>query len=243
MIRMPQYSEKIIPKGKGIRGPKKYTVNHHLGVCWHWTSNKKVGAGAQNHLKFWHNTVYGAHYVVDSEEIIKTALHGDVVWHAGPSDAYTAYIKRKYPKGANLSLIGVELCVNSDGDWEKTYQNAVWLGAKLCREEGFDPYKDFVRHFDCTGKDCPQMWTKFKPGGEAVWKKFLDDVAAEIRGGMVKDMKDIIGRWSQGDIEYLEKKGIVKGDPQGNFNPDQPITREEVAVIVARAVKYVKGEK
>lgn len=42
------------------------------------------------------------------------------------------------------------------------------------------------------------------------------------------------GYWAAGAIEYLAKKGLMKGDNNGKFNPSAKITRAEMAVIVAR---------
>ncbi|AOQ24726.1 hypothetical protein MTAT_04750 [Moorella thermoacetica] len=50
---------------------------------------------------------------------------------------------------------------------------------------------------------------------------------------------DVINHWAQRDIEWLAQKGLVKGDDNGNFRPDAPATRAELAVMVKRAIDYV----
>lgn len=55
----------------------------------------------------------------------------------------------------------------------------------------------------------------------------------------VKNMSkfnDIDGHYAKNHIEKLADYGIVNGDGKGNFNPDNPITRADVAVIVANAL-------
>lgn len=48
--------------------------------------------------------------------------------------------------------------------------------------------------------------------------------------------KDVDGTaWYADDIAKAVKAGILKGDGAGNANPDLPITRQEAAVILARA--------
>jgi len=50
---------------------------------------------------------------------------------------------------------------------------------------------------------------------------------------------DMQGHWAQKDVEWLAREGLIKGDEQGNFNPDRPMTRAEGAVLVRRAIDYV----
>ena len=45
--------------------------------------------------------------------------------------------------------------------------------------------------------------------------------------------------WAAGSIEKLAKLGIIKGDGQGNFRPDEPITRAEDAVLHDRMLEYI----
>ena len=49
---------------------------------------------------------------------------------------------------------------------------------------------------------------------------------------MFKDVQT--DRWSYKDIEKMFLSGIMAGDPDGNFRPDDNITREEVAAVMAR---------
>ena len=52
--------------------------------------------------------------------------------------------------------------------------------------------------------------------------------------------KDTTGHWAQAQIEQLAKLGILGGYPDGTFKPDAPITRAEVAAIIARAMAAKK---
>lgn len=45
---------------------------------------------------------------------------------------------------------------------------------------------------------------------------------------------DINGHWAEGDIMALFKNGVVKGDENGNYNPDSNITRVEFVAILER---------
>jgi hypothetical protein len=61
------------------------------------------------------------------------------------------------------------------------------------------------------------------------------------------EFKDIKGRWSEDYINYMVDKGYMKGYEEGQpgpeddlFRPDRPMTREEVATVLARMDGFVK---
>lgn len=45
---------------------------------------------------------------------------------------------------------------------------------------------------------------------------------------------DIIGHWAEAQIRAVIDAGIMVGRDSGNFEPNQPITRAEVAVVAER---------
>ena len=45
-------------------------------------------------------------------------------------------------------------------------------------------------------------------------------------------------RWSAEAIDEAVKDGIIAGFPDGTFAPDQPLTREQIAVIWSRMKRY-----
>ncbi|MBE7039296.1 MAG: S-layer homology domain-containing protein [Ruminococcaceae bacterium] len=49
--------------------------------------------------------------------------------------------------------------------------------------------------------------------------------------------EDVTNHWAKDYIVYLEKEGIIKGYDTGKFEPDWGITREELAVVMIRALK------
>ena len=55
------------------------------------------------------------------------------------------------------------------------------------------------------------------------------------------NFSDIKGHWAEEYINSLKKKGIVKGDSFGNFNPEAKITRAELVAMVIRALGISEG--
>ncbi|MDO5708023.1 MAG: S41 family peptidase [Andreesenia angusta] len=47
---------------------------------------------------------------------------------------------------------------------------------------------------------------------------------------------DIDGYWGKAEIEYLSEKNMIKGYPDGRFNPQGSLTREESSAIISRYI-------
>jgi N-acetylmuramoyl-L-alanine amidase len=65
-------------------------------------------------------------------------------------------------------------------------------------------------------------------------------IGVKIIQEVLSMFKDVpANHWAAGSIERLAKLGIIKGDEQGNFRPDQPITRAEVVALLDRVLKLL----
>ena len=49
---------------------------------------------------------------------------------------------------------------------------------------------------------------------------------------------DVTSKQNQEAIEVLQAVGIMVGDNNGNFNPDQKVTRNEMAVVMSNLMDY-----
>lgn len=57
-------------------------------------------------------------------------------------------------------------------------------------------------------------------------------------------LKDISGHWARSNIEKLVSLGAINGYPDGNFKPDNTITRAEFVVVLVKAFKLeARGDK
>lgn len=124
-------------------------------IVIHETDNFEAGVGAANHAKFLkdNNTCSTSwHYTVDSKEIYHHIPDNEIAYHAGD-------------KTGNQYGIGVELCVNKDGNFEKTFDNAAKLVAYLMKEYNLT-IDDVKTHHDFSGKDCPYSIIKNNRMGE-----------------------------------------------------------------------------
>ena len=126
-------------------------------ITIHETANTSRGAGAAAHANLQtRGNVREAswHYQVDDVEVVQSFPDEVKCWHAGSST------------GAANS-IAIEICVNSDGDYDKALANAAALVRHLREKHGLGR-DDVVQHNHWTGKNCP---TKLRASGR--WAAFV----------------------------------------------------------------------
>jgi N-acetylmuramoyl-L-alanine amidase len=162
---MTVWKEKFIDKNEFARSGDKLLSVKKLVI--HYTANN--GAGAMNHFNYF-NTLEGryasAHLFVDSKEALLIIPLNEVAYHANDGGkTYVPELKASasyYKEGnANLTSIGVEMCVEKDGTFSKaTVSRTEDVFVELCKKFKLDPLKDIVRHYDITHKNCPAPWVK-----------------------------------------------------------------------------------
>lgn len=139
-------------------------------VCYivvHDTANKSRGADAMRHYAFFNreNQASSADFFVDDTQILQVNDYFTYyTWHCGDGKG-TRDI-------TNQNSIGVEICVNRDGNYRKALENAEQLVARLMAELDIDA-SHVVRHYDASGKNCPASmekhnWRKWEQFKEAI---------------------------------------------------------------------------
>ncbi|KAF1273056.1 MULTISPECIES: N-acetylmuramoyl-L-alanine amidase [Bacillus] len=128
-------------------------------ITVHNTANTAKGANAAMHARYEKNpeTPTSWHFTVDEKEIYQHLPLNENGWHAGDGNRGTG----------NRKSIGIEICENRDGDFEKAVANAQWLIKKLMKEQGIS-LANVVPHQHWSGKYCPRKlldrWDSFKAG-------------------------------------------------------------------------------
>ncbi|MEK4789716.1 MULTISPECIES: peptidoglycan recognition protein family protein [unclassified Bacillus (in: firmicutes)] len=129
-----------------------------LYITVHNTANTAKGANAASHASFvkCSNTAVSWHYTVDENMIYQHLPLNKNGWHAGDGRGT-----------GNMKSIGIEICENADGNFEKAIENAQWLIRQLMQEQGI-PLSNIVPHKHWSGKECPRKllnrWDSFKAG-------------------------------------------------------------------------------
>lgn len=153
-IKQQLVSNTLASKVTSGRGnTRKYIVVHETG-------NTKKGANAQAHANLQSNgnsRQASWHYSVDEKQIIQSFADSYVCWHAGGSGVY------------NREGIGVEICVNSDGNFRGAVNNAVELVNYLMKKHNI-PKSRVITHKATSGKNCP---TNLLSGSKGItWNQF-----------------------------------------------------------------------
>ncbi len=145
-------TEDLIKEGSPNRPGSRNSCRY---ITIHDTANKKKGANAAAHAKYIKTIkeLTSWHYTVDDTEIYRHIPDVEKSYHT--SDKF-----------ANENSISIELCVNSDGDFEKTIENTATLIRTLKKKHNIGD-ENIRRHYDWTGKSCPESLTQ---GG---WEEFL----------------------------------------------------------------------
>lgn len=202
---MMQIRQDFIPASNRNR-PGTRIIPTHLTI--HETANRSRGADALTHARYVkgedaQNRQVSWHYTVDDQYIIQHLPNHELGWHAGSE--------------GNRQSLGIELCVNSDGDFEQTTRNAQWLVARLMRELSI-PIDRVVTHQHWTGKNCPAI---------------LLPTFDQFKRGVLQMSNQTPSSWAEASWNKALAKGIMN-EGQG---PKEALTREQLAVILDRLGK------
>jgi N-acetylmuramoyl-L-alanine amidase CwlA len=132
-------------------------------IVVHDTGNRDVGANAIMHYNYFNvkGRKASAHFFVDDSHIIQCIEVKDSAWHCGDGWGSRGI--------TNNNSIGVEMCINRDGNYAKAFDNTANLVAYLMKQYNIGIDK-VVRHYDASGKNCPQ--TMNNNGDWTAWNCF-----------------------------------------------------------------------
>lgn len=178
------------------------------GIIIHWTANEAKGADAIRNRNYFNTKPFikdpngnkvtaSAHYIVDDHSIVQCVPDDEVAFHVGTKN-WSSYKPlaleimnhaKPHTESPNNFLIGIEMCVNADGDFEKTKANTIDLTRYLLQKHNLS-IDQVHRHYDITGKLCPRMFID-----EAKWAGFKNQIigeAPEFSGAEPADPKGMI---------------------------------------------------
>jgi len=226
--------------GHGI----KYIVVHDTG-------NTSKGADALAHYRYFNggNRQASAHYFVDDKTIIQTVEENRAAWHCGDG-------RGRYGI-TNQNSLGVEICINSDGDYKKAVAHTVEL-VKHLREKHNIPIEQVVRHFDASRKLCPgtmreNNWANWEEFKQALLKKegeemlehavvigsLADFPAAEVLAQLVKAPIYLRG------LPFVAQKVYVVGGGLEGIEAEEivDLSGEDRLETAAKVKQYLVGQR
>ena len=148
------------------------SINRIKYIVVHFTANNGDTAyGNTNYSKSYRGA--SAHYFVDENNIYQSVEDKNVAWHCGAK-------KYKHSTCRNSNSLGVELCSRKDskGNYyfmDKTVDNAVEL-VKMLMAKYNVPIANILRHYDVTGKNCPEPFVR----DVKAWKNFKDRLEEKV---------------------------------------------------------------
>lgn len=202
--------EDFIPSGRlnrpGGSNPGTYITIHETG-------NFARGSDAEAHSAYLKSESAEAarvswHFTVDDHAIVQHLPVGETAYHAGDGASGPG----------NATSIGIEICVNADGDFTKAKANAASLVRLLMRQHGI-PLDRVVQHNYWNGKNCPYTIRH----ADGAWEAFLSLCGA----GDV--LPEAASDWAKAAWEKATSAGIFDGTA-----PQNPLTREQAALVLDR---------
>lgn len=147
-------------------------VNPCNYIVIHETANTSKGADAEMHARLQRNGFSASwHYTVDDKGAWQSYPDSVQCWHAGDGHGI-----------GNTQGIGIEICVNSDGNFAKAVDNAAELVRHLMAKHNI-PISNVIQHHvrSSFGKDCPHYLRCGSKG--PTWASFI--AAVQAGGGHV----------------------------------------------------------
>ena len=141
-------------------------------IVVHYTANN--GDRAESNGKYFQqpNRNASAHYFVDENDVVQSVKDSDTAWHCGAKNY-------KHNKCRNDNSIGVEMCSEKDSSGqyyinEETQKKALEVVKWLMEKYGV-PLENVMRHYDVTGKLCPEPFAR----NQVQWLDFKGRLAGQ----------------------------------------------------------------
>ena len=213
---------------KGRKEPIEYIVVHY-------TANNRDRAEGNGNYFAQPNRNASAHYFVDENTVVQSIKEDDTAWHCG-AKSY------KHEKCRNNNSIGVEMCSEKDNSGQyyinQETQNTAIAVVKMLMGKYNIPLKNVLRHYDVTGKMCPEPFVR----NQVQWLDFKKRLSENER----KEGKEIVYNyidenmpdWAKPTIQKMVEKGYLKGNEKGELNLNMILLR--VFVSNDRAGLYDK---
>ena len=148
---MPTITEKYCTGNRRYKAAQTFSPQ---GVVLHSIGTPQPSADVL--WNYWQNdgSAYVVHYMVDDSKILHCMPDNYKCWHVGsPGNSKWIGIEMgepsqiKYTSGATFTVSDLAA---AQAYCEKTYKNAVWLIAHLCKKYGWDPMTQVWNHYEIT---------------------------------------------------------------------------------------------
>lgn len=237
--------EKIIPR-QNLLSPSKYNLKcpweyrqeNVRNIIVHNTAND---ASAEDEIAYMirNDSAVSYHFAIDDKEVVQGIPLSKGAFSCGN-------------RQGDLHGISIEICYSASGGerFIKAEKLAARFIAQLLNERGWGIDR-VTKHQDYDGKYCPHRTL------DLGWQRFLNLVKKEMeeeemlsyeqwkeyqeRYEREKAAKQV-SKWAKPAVAYCKENGIMSGDANGQFRPQDTITRQEVAQVAMNLHKDLKGK-
>ena len=217
-------------------------------IVVHDTGNTGTGADAQAHFNYFNggNRGSSADIFVDDHSVWYVNDYTKYYsWHCGDG-------KGKYGI-TNANSVGVEMCINADGDYAAAMRNTAEVVRALMAELNI-PIARVVRHYDASRKNCP---ASMSANGWARWEELKNMIESEeltmsqyetlmakitdverkldkLTNPMIYNYIDEnMPEWAREAVQWAVDTGIIQGDGNGLALTDEKLWQ---LVVLKRTV-------
>jgi len=207
----------------------------------HFTANNGDTAAGNANFFAGANRNASAHYFVDEREIWQTVRDEDTAWHSGAQ-------RFNHPTARNQNSIGIEMVSRRDVEGrffirEEVVTRTIELTEMLMSKYDI-PVENVIRHFDVTGKNCPepfvrnpQLWEDFRQrlnkNGELTMSQYkelsarLDGIDAKLKAfnTSVFNTLEETPEWARPIVKQMVNSGAISGDENGNLGLSWDLVR------------------
>lgn len=194
-----------------IYKPIRYNFSKRKGatikyLVIHDTGNDSKGADAMSHYRYFNggNRNASAHYFVDDKQVVQLVGDSLSAWHVGDG-------RGRYGI-TNANSLGIEMCINSDGNYAKMYYHAVELAKNIMQKFNI-PIERVVRHYDASRKLCPNHMRK---SNWQAWAQFKRDIQAPIKLKIDLSKSSTATPVDQ-EAEIARREAAVTNDPTKKY--------------------------
>ena len=187
-----------------------------------------------------------AHYFVDKDSVTQSVRDNDAAWHCGGDLESSHHPLRGICM--NRNSLGVEMCSDIVGGkyviTAQTVDRTVELVRWLMDKYGID-VDHVVRHYDVTGKDCPEPWVR----DESLWRKFKARLTAPVEPEPKKEVDEVVEKKNvlingrtytcecicRDDVNYIKMRSLQ----QAGFNVVYDAVRQMPAITAPQCRTFV----
>lgn len=204
-----------------------YVIPNEENILWivvHESGMPGEGNDAELLAQIQYDRAYGKrpyspaswNYQVDDQGIYQSFADEVYCWHAGGD--YGKWLPYR-----NSNSIGIEMCINQDGNYDGAMHQDAKLIASLMHKYNLT-FDNVVRHHDTSGKECPSYMLRTNR-----YNEFLQMVAKEYVA--MKYLADATVEWTVSNPELFE-------EAENGLMYAKPVTK---ATDVTVTLKVVKG--